>query len=124
MTTDRRERITEHVDLDLEAQVWRCNRCDRELGSASRGFKHGLLVRERDPQEIHRPLIDPDRYDHTFSPDGSWCRMLEYYCPGCAVMVEVEYLPPGHPISHDSFDVAWFRERAARRAAAESMPDA
>ena len=25
--------------------------------------------------------------------------IIEFYCPGCAVMVEVEYLPPGHPLT-------------------------
>jgi acetone carboxylase gamma subunit len=23
------------------------------------------------------------------------------FCPGCATLIEVEYLPPGHPITHD-----------------------
>ena len=27
--------------------------------------------------------------------------IVEFYCPHCGVMVEVEYLPPGHPITHD-----------------------
>lgn len=111
MTDVTRERITEHIDLDTDANVWFCHRCGRELGPATRGYKYSLLVRERDPAEVHRPLIDPERYDHTFAPDGTWCRMLEFYCPGCACMVEVQYLPPGHPISHDAFDVEWFRAR-------------
>ncbi len=28
-------------------------------------------------------------------------QLLEYYCPGCGVLVEVEYLPPGHPLTWD-----------------------
>ncbi len=23
------------------------------------------------------------------------------FCPSCAVLIEVEYLPPGHPLTHD-----------------------
>jgi len=28
-------------------------------------------------------------------------RIVEFYCPGCGTQVETEYLPPGHPITHD-----------------------
>ena len=116
-----RERITEHIDLDVDAERWICHRCERDLGSADRGFKYGLLVSERDPSVIHRPLIDADKYRYTYAPDPALCRMLEYYCPGCAVMVEVQYLPPGFPIHHDSFDLQWFRERARRNAEKEAL---
>jgi len=35
------------------------------------------------------------------APDRDWCRIVEFYCPGCAVLMEVEYLPPGHPLTRD-----------------------
>jgi acetone carboxylase gamma subunit len=112
----KRERITEHLDINLDSERWVCRRCERELGDARQGVKRGLLVRERDPAEVHRPLIDPERYELTFAPDANWCRMLEYCCPGCAVLVEVEYLPPGHPVSHDIYDVDWLKRRTASTA--------
>jgi acetone carboxylase gamma subunit len=40
-------------------------------------------------------------YQRTYSPDPTWCRILEYYCSQCGTMVEAEYLPPGHPPLHD-----------------------
>jgi acetone carboxylase gamma subunit len=46
-------------------------------------------------------LIDPARYEFTFAPDPAWCRILEFYCPGCGTMVETEYLPPGHAPTFD-----------------------
>ena len=108
------ERITEYLEVDLDTETWRCSRCGREHGSARESYKRGLVVHRRDPAEIHRPLIDADAYEYTFAPDAEWCQMLEYYCPGCAVMVEVEYLPPGHPITHDiELDLEWFRQRRA-----------
>ena len=115
MTDVARERITEHLDMDLERERWVCNRCEQDIGDARRSFKHGLLVRDRDPHTIHRPLIDPDKHQFTFAPDPAWCRMLEFCCPGCGTLVEVEYLPPGHPVSHDRYDVDWLKERARRR---------
>ena len=93
--------ITEYLRIDLEAEVWECRRCDRRLGAARDNYKRGLLVYDRDPREIHKPLLDPKLYDRTYSPDPQWCRILEYYCPQCGTMVEVEYLPPGHPPLRD-----------------------
>ena len=110
MTTTR-IRFTEYLDLDLDAELWRCNRCDAELVSARRPYKEGCLVHERDPREIHPPLIEGA---FTFSPDPDWERILEFYCPGCGAQVETEYLPPGHPITVDiELDVDRLKARLA-----------
>ena len=106
-----RIRFTEYLDLDMEAELWRCNRCDAELVSARRPYKEGCLVYERDPREIHPPLIEGE---FTFSPDPDWVRILEFYCPGCGAQVETEYLPPGHPITVDiELDVDNLKARLA-----------
>ncbi|HEX7660363.1 MAG TPA: acetone carboxylase subunit gamma [Pseudonocardiaceae bacterium] len=93
--------MTEYLDIDLDTDQWRCRRCDHVLAPARENYKTGTLVYDRDPTEIHRPLIDPDRYEFTFAPDPAWCRILEFYCPGCATLLEAEYLPPGHPPTYD-----------------------
>ena len=65
-------RMTEYLDLDLDAEVWRCNRCGAELISA------------------------------------------EFYCPGCGVQIETEYLPPGHPVTVDiELDIDRLKRRIA-----------
>ena len=91
-------RITEYLDIDLEKEMWTCNRCGRELVSARENYKKGCLVAKKDPTTVHNPVISGS---YTFSPDPEWCMIVEFYCPGCGVMVENEYLPPGHPITHD-----------------------
>lgn len=107
-----RIRITEYLDLDVDSESWHCHRCESRLGSASRSYKEGCLVHDRDPREIHRPLIEGE---YTFSPDPEWVRILEFYCPGCGTQVETEYLPPGHPVTHDiELDVPRLRERIER----------
>lgn len=93
--------MTEYLNLDLDAEHWECRVCNHVIGSAHESYKHGLLVYDRNPQEIHPPVIDPKRYRYTFSPDPEWVRILEYYCPSCATMVEVEYATPGHPPLYD-----------------------
>ncbi len=91
-------RVTEYLDLEIEREIWLCNRCGRELGPARENYKKGCLLYDRDPREIH-PAIVPGTF--SFSPDPLWVRIVEFYCPGCGVQLETEYLPPGHPITHD-----------------------
>ena len=111
--------VTEYLEIDLVTERWRCRRCNEDLGSARDNYKRGLLVYDRDPREIHRPLIDDKRYRYTFAPDPTWCRILEYYCPGCGTQVETEYLPPGHPPTNDiEFDI----DDLKRRWGANSRP--
>jgi acetone carboxylase gamma subunit len=93
--------VTEYLRIDLDTEQWECRRCERVIGPARRSYKEGLLVHDRDPREIHKPLLDPARYRFTFAPHPAWCRILEYYCPGCGTMVETEYTVPGHPPVHD-----------------------
>ncbi len=106
-----RVRFTEYLDLDLDLEAWHCNRCGQYLISARDSYKRGCLVYERDPGEIHPPMIEGE---YTFSPDPSWVRILEFYCPGCAVQIETEYLPPGHPITTDiEIDLDRLKQRLA-----------
>lgn len=107
-----RIRITEYLDLDLGDETWYCNRCGQPLTSARKNYKEGCLVYNRDPHEIHPPLIEGE---YTFAPDPDWVRILEFYCPGCGTQIETEYLPPGHPITHDiEIDIDSLKERLSR----------
>ena len=93
-----RLRFTEYLDLDLNDDHWYCHDCGTKLISARESYKKGCLVAERDPREIHNPVIEGD---YTFAPDPGWVRILEFYCPNCSRQIETEYLPPGHPVTHD-----------------------
>ena len=109
--------ITAYLEIDLESERWLCKVCSQDLGAARDNYKRGLLVYDRDPREIHRPIIDPKQYRYTFSPDPNWCRILEYYCPKCATQVETEYLPPGHPPLRDiELDIDDLKRRFANNA--------
>jgi acetophenone carboxylase len=106
-----RKRITEYLEIDLDRERWHCVRCDHELAGARRNYKEGCLVWERDPREVHWPVVNGE---YTFAPDPDWCRILEFICPGCGGLIEVEYLPPGHPITHDiELDVDALKARAS-----------
>lgn len=89
--------MTEYLRIDLETEKWECRVCDHVIAPAGGNYKEGLLVHNRDPREIHPPIIDPDKYRFTFSPDPEWVRILEFCCPGCGTQVETEYAIPGHP---------------------------
>ncbi len=105
-------RITEALDLDLDLERWRCNRCAADLGPAAANYKEACLLYDRDPRDIHGRF--PGDPEFSFSPHPDWCRIVEVYCPGCATMLDVEYLPPGHPPTHDiQLDLARLRDRLA-----------
>jgi acetophenone carboxylase len=95
---DRRIRVTEYLDLDIDREAWHCHVCGHRLGDARTNYKEGCSVRQRDPREIHPPLIEGE---FTFAPDPAWVQIVEFHCPGCGTQIETEYLPPGHPITHD-----------------------
>jgi acetophenone carboxylase len=92
-------RITEYLDVDLTRELWCCNRCGNELYCARDNYKKGCLIFDRDPTTIYNPLIEGP---FTFAPDPEWIRIVEFYCPKCGTMIESEFLPPGHPITHDT----------------------
>jgi acetone carboxylase gamma subunit len=107
--TQSRIRITEYLDLDIEREEWMCNRCGRVLGPARESYKKGCLMHDRDPREIHPRVVSAD---FNFAPDPLWVRIVECYCPGCGTQIETEYLPPGHPITHDiDIDLDSLKER-------------
>ena len=104
-----KRQITEYLEIDLEKEMWLCNRCGRELISARENYKKGCLLYARDPTEIYNPCVDGP---FTFAPNPEWVRIIEFYCPGCGLMVENEMLPPGHPITHDiELDIDMLKEK-------------
>jgi len=94
-----RIQITEYLDIDLERELWCCNRCGADIISAREPYKRGCLLYERDPREIHPTISNHPQFNYSFDPD--WVRIIEFYCPACGVMVENEYLPPGRPLTND-----------------------
>jgi acetone carboxylase gamma subunit len=119
--------ITEYLGINLDDETWFCRACDHTLVSARDNYKRGLLVYDRDPREIHPPLIDTAKYEYTFSPDPSYTALLEYYCPHCGAMVETEYTVPGHPPAHDiELDLDSLREKAtewAKHSGPRTIPE-
>lgn len=110
--------VTAALAIDLGTERWECTRCGGTLGAARENYKRGLKVRQRDPAEVHAPILDREHYEFTFAPDPQWCRLLEYFCPHCGRQVEVEYLPPGHPPTHDiELDIDALKAQWAQREA-------
>ena len=82
-----RIRVTEYLDLELDDERWHCRVCDHDLGSARENYKHSCQVNQRDPREIHQPLIEAE---YTFAPDPDWVRIVEFHCPGCFTQIETD----------------------------------
>jgi len=109
-----KRQVTEGLDMELNldgTQGWRwlCHECGHDLGSAQENYKKGCLIHARKPDEVWPPQIDEA---YTFSYNAGWMRLVEFYCPGCGTMIELEVLPPGHPITHDiELDLESLRQR-------------
>lgn len=91
--------ITEYLAIGLDDRCWHCRRCGSDLGPADRPYKEGCLIAERNPHEVHPTLGSDPVFNFSFDP--SVVRLIEFYCPGCVVLLETEYLPPGHPLTWD-----------------------
>jgi acetone carboxylase, gamma subunit len=91
--------MTEYLGIGVGDRHWHCRRCDCDLGPARRSYKEGCLIAERDPTEVHPPIGPGEVFNFSFDP--RLVRLLEFYCPRCATLIETEYLPPGHPLTWD-----------------------
>ncbi|MAZ87388.1 MAG: acetone carboxylase subunit gamma [Cellvibrionaceae bacterium] len=107
---------TEYVQIDLDNEVWECRTCDHTLGSARENYKIFTKIYNRNPQEIHRPKLDPTKYEFTFSPNPKVCAIYEFYCPNCGTMMDVEYTVPGALPLHDfELDIDALKEKMQGR---------
>jgi len=110
----QRLRITEYLDVDLDAEQWCCHACDHVLIGAAENYKRGCLVTERDPKEIYPPIFTEGQWTLT-TVDG-YGVFVEYYCPGCGVCFEIEHLPEGFPPPFDiQLDIPAIKARVAER---------
>ncbi|NQU14888.1 MAG: acetophenone carboxylase [Desulfobacteraceae bacterium] len=110
-------RITEYLDIDLSNEKWCCNRCNAELNSARESYMKGCLLYERPAAEIYGEGKRVSENEVvSYSPDPNFLSVIEFYCPSCGIMVEVQYLPPGHPIEPDiELNIDRLKEKHAGR---------
>jgi acetone carboxylase gamma subunit len=79
--------------LRIEGGAIHC-RCGQQLGPATENYKLQTVVREG-PVQNAGPWVDP----HQLGKDLFVCR--EYFCPGCATLLDVEIALHGEPILWD-----------------------
>jgi acetone carboxylase gamma subunit len=106
-------KITEYLSIDLEKEMWCCDSCEAELVSAREPWMKGCLVYDRPAAELYGPPIEVGRDQFVnYGPDPGFNHILEFYCPQCGSLVEVQYLPPGHPIPVDiALDIDKLKEK-------------
>ena len=111
--------VTEYLRIDIDTERWLCKRCGEDLGDAREPYKKGCLIRARDAREVHFPIGPNKDFHFSFNPE--WTMIVEFYCPGCGVMVENEYLPPGHPLTWDiQLDIDKLKEKYGKTSQAAS----
>lgn len=69
------------------SKIVKCD-CGYEFGDYKVNWKNSALVYERNPKDIY-----PGITGH----DPEWVVYREFYCPNCAVQLDVEAVPHGIP---------------------------
>lgn len=85
--------LTEHLYI-VEKDKKRIVKCDcgYEFGDYRVNWKLGSLIHVRETKEDLEELWPGDG-----TPDPQLSSVREYYCPGCAAMLDVECVPVGYP---------------------------
>ncbi|TDE36303.1 acetone carboxylase subunit gamma [Antarcticimicrobium sediminis] len=105
-------RITENLSIDLDREDWCCVACGHRLAKARENYKTGCMVAEVPMEEAHPPMLEGAAV--SFMPNPDFCRLVEFYCPNCGTVLENEYVPPGHPLTHDiELDIDALKARRA-----------
>lgn len=77
------------VEREGGERVVKCS-CGNEFGDYRVNWKEFALVYERNPQ-------DGEIYQGPRAADPDWQLLREFYCPGCATLLDVEPVPVGYP---------------------------
>ena len=86
--------IDHHLAIDDDGMIV-CRRCGRALCPAGENFKSGAVMKERPIEDANPLIVDP----RTFIDDDVVFR--QYYCPGCATLLENEVVLAGTPAVWD-----------------------
>ncbi len=90
-------RLTEHLYI-VEKDGKRIVKCDcgQEFGDYRVNWKLSSLIHVRETDEELEEL-----WPGHGKPDPKLSSIREYYCPGCAAMLQVECVPVGYPAIFD-----------------------
>jgi acetone carboxylase gamma subunit len=89
-------RLTDHLYIVRKENGGRIVKCDcgQEFGDYRSNWKLQAVVRVRTEakefQEVYYPV--------SACPEPEWQEIREFYCPGCALQLAVEVVPPGYPV--------------------------
>jgi acetone carboxylase gamma subunit len=87
-------RLNESLFYDLRAGATIRCRCGHELGPVGTHYKH-LAAMAVFPVQRIGPEVNPHRWN------GDRFELREFYCPGCATLLELEIARPGDPLLED-----------------------
>jgi len=90
-------KLTEHLYV-VEKDGQRIVKCDcgQEFGDYRVNWKLNSLIHVRETKEELEELWPGDG-----KPDPKHASIREYFCPGCAALLQVECVPVGYPIIFD-----------------------
>jgi len=93
MTTE----IHEYLELDPDARTIACRKCGEEICDADANYKEHAAIRTG-PITDAGPVFTPPEKIYDRDPD---IEFRQFFCPGCAVLLDYEVVPADEPILHD-----------------------
>lgn len=89
--------IHEYLDLDADANVISCRKCNYELCDADQNFKRYCAMETSPVAEIG-PAFDAPA---DILGEDHQVEFRQFYCPNCAVLMDHEIAREGDEILHD-----------------------
>lgn len=83
--------LSEYLEITDDKKVV-CKKCGHLFCDAGENYKLYAL----------KAQIDPCTISTMRSSDRDFCIYREFYCPGCATMLDVDSCPPDDPILWDT----------------------
>jgi N-methylhydantoinase B len=82
--------LDHHLEIDGDGRI-ACRRCEHQLGTVEENFKDHAVCKVRPIQDANPLIVDPS----IFIDDEVVFR--QYFCPGCATLLENEVILASSP---------------------------
>lgn len=116
-------KLTEHLYIVEKGgkRIVKCD-CGQEFGDYRVNWKLSSLIHIRETDEELNELWPGDG-----KPDPKHASIREYFCPGCAALLQVECVPVGYPVIFDflpdldTFYADWLGKPLAKKEATKDL---
>jgi acetone carboxylase gamma subunit len=90
-------KISEYIELDIDARTVSCTECGEVICDASENYKEHTALYERPIDEANTAFLPPTEV----LPGASDIDLRQFCCPNCATLLDTQVAPSDAEILHD-----------------------